>query len=173
MNFIAAVDQNWGIGKDGDLLFHIPEDMRFFRMMTKEKVVVMGRETLLSFPDAKPLKNRTNIVLSRNPAFCPEGVVVCHDVHALARRLARYNTEDIFVIGGSSVYALLRDYCRKAYVTKIDARRDADKFIADMDTLENWTQTETSEKKEHNGIGFRFVTYENKCVKPLEEIDEI
>ena len=77
MNLIAAADEAWGIGKDGGLLAHLPGDMKYFRETTQGKVVVMGRKTLESFPGGRPLKNRTNIVLTRNGAYQPEGVRVC------------------------------------------------------------------------------------------------
>ena len=100
MNLIAAVDKNWAIGYQNKLLTSIPEDMKFFRQTTTGKVVVMGRKTLESFPGKKPLKNRTNIVLTKNPSYQAEGAIVVHNEDELREELKKYDSEDIFVIGG-------------------------------------------------------------------------
>lgn len=87
MNLIAAVDNNWAIGKNNQLLVRIPMDQKFFREMTTGKVVVMGRKTLESFPNSRPLKNRTNIVLTHNPSYEVEGAVVVHSLDELHKEL--------------------------------------------------------------------------------------
>ena len=120
MNLIAAVDENWAIGYQNKLLTSIPEDMKFFRETTTGKVVVMGRKTLESFPGKKPLKNRTNIILTKNPSYQVEGAVMVHDLDELHKELEKYNSEDIFVIGGESIYRQLLDECDTAYITKIE-----------------------------------------------------
>ena len=107
MNLIAAVDKNWAIGYQNKLLTSIPEDMKFFRQTTTGKVVVMGRKTLESFPGKKPLKNRTNIVLTKNPSYQAEGAIVVHNEDELWEELKKYDSEDIFVIGGESIYRQL------------------------------------------------------------------
>lgn len=170
MNFIVATDNAWGIGNDGDLLYKNPEDMKFFRTMTEGKVVVMGRKTLLSFPNAKPLKNRVNIVLSTDSTFSPNGVIVCKNTIELSLELAKYADEDIFVIGGSAVYELLCDCCDTAYITKIDDTRPADSFIPNMDERDGWTMTEKSGEKEYNGLRFWFTTYKNINIKRVDEL---
>ena len=121
MNQIVAVDRNWAIGKDGELLVSIPEDMKFFRTMTKGKTVIMGRKTLESFPGGRPLKGRRNIVLTRQENIDLKGAERAASVEdALA--LVRGETEDnVFVIGGSSVYDAFLPYCQKCYVTKTSA----------------------------------------------------
>ena len=119
MNLIAAADENWAIGKDGGLLAHLPGDMKFFRETTKEKVVVMGRKTLESFPGKKPLKNRVNIVLTRNTDYAPEGVTLCGSVEEALELLKQYDSEDVFIIGGGTVYRAFLPYCKKAYITHI------------------------------------------------------
>ena len=93
MNLIAAVDNNWAIGKNNQLLVRIPMDQKFFREMTTGKVVVMGRKTLESFPNSRPLKNRTNIVLTHNPSYEVEGAVVVHSLDELHKELEKYNSE--------------------------------------------------------------------------------
>ncbi|MCQ4727884.1 dihydrofolate reductase, partial [Anaerotignum faecicola] len=104
MKTIVAVDRNWGIGRDGGLLTHLPEDMKFFRTTTKNKIVIMGRKTLESFPEGKPLKNRINILLTGNYDYCPEGTVICHSVEEVLEAVRGYDSEDVYIIGGQSVY---------------------------------------------------------------------
>ena len=111
MNLIAAVDNNWAIGKNNQLLVRIPMDQKFFREMTTGKVVVMGRKTLESFPNSRPLKNRTNIVLTHNPSYEVEGAVVVHSLDELHKELEKYNSEDIYIIGGQKIYEQLVDEC--------------------------------------------------------------
>ena len=119
MNLIAAVDKNWAIGYQNKLLTSIPEDMKFFRQTTTGKVVVMGRKTLESFPGKKPLKNRTNIVLTKNPSYQAEGAIVVHNEDELREELKKYDSNELYVIGGGSIYEMLIPYCDTAYITKI------------------------------------------------------
>ena len=123
MNLIVAVDENWAIGKDNKLLVSIPSDMKFFRETTTGKVVVMGRKTLESFPNGLPLKNRTNIVLTRNRDYQVKDAIVVHSVPELLVKLDKYSSEDVYVIGGDSVYQELLPYCDVAHVTKIKIGR--------------------------------------------------
>ena len=104
MNIIAAVDKNWAIGKNNELLVRIPMDQKFFRETTTGKVVVMGRKTLESFPNGLPLKNRTNIVLTHNPAYQVKDAIVVHSMEELHRELEKYDTNDVYVIGGQKIY---------------------------------------------------------------------
>lgn len=160
MNAIVAVDQNWAIGNEGRLLFSIPEDMEFFREKTSNKVVVMGRTTLESFPNGRPLKNRVNIVLSRRMDYAPEGVITVHDLEGLRRELAPYKESDIFVIGGGMVYRLLLDWCDRVYVTHIEtAARAADTSFPKLTGL-GFHLTEESERKQSGDLYYRFCVYE-------------
>ena len=138
MNIIASADQNWAIGKDNQLLIHIPEDMKRFRRMTTGNVVVMGRKTLESFPNQAPLKDRVNIVMTRNTDYQPKGVVVVHSVEELEKELEKYNTDDVFVIGGDSIYKQLLDLCDTAHITKIDYAYEADSYFPNLDEREDW-----------------------------------
>lgn len=159
MNIIVNVAKNWAIGKDGGLLFHFSKDMRFFKEHTTGKIIIMGRKTLDSLPGGRPLPNRTNIVLSRNPAFSREGVTVCNNGIELAS-LLKDVTEDIYVIGGESLYRELLIFCDTAYVTKVEAAvENADAFMVNLDESPDWTVTEESEEFEEKGLKFRFVTY--------------
>ena len=167
MNLIVAVDQNLGIGCDGQLLFHIPEDMRFFRSMTEGKIVVMGRKTLQSLPSGNPLPNRTNIVLTADPAFSVPGVLCCHSYGELESCLAHFPPEDVFLIGGASLYQALYDCCSYAYITRIESVRPADAAFPDLFSQPNWHLTGQSEWKHHKGLSFRFCTYHNKIPAPM------
>ena len=168
MNFIVSVDKNWAIGKNNDLLFHISADMKYFKETTWGKTVVMGDRTLLSLPGAKPLKGRENIVLTLDKDFSPEGVTVCHGTGELEKVLGeKVDTDDVFVIGGATIYRLLMPYCKKAYITKVSSTGDADVFIPDLDALGNWRIISESDVMSENGLEFRYLVYENNSVKPL------
>lgn len=163
MNIIAAADKNWGIGKENRLLDNIPEDMKFFREKTMGKAVIMGKNTFLSFPNQKPLPKRLNIVLTRDKSFCPEGVVVCDSMEkAIAEAKNEYKDEDIFFIGGASVYEESEKYCDTAYITKIDNSYDADRFLLNFDEKENWRVKEEEMLKTEKGIYITFVTYKKE-----------
>ena len=162
MNLIVAVDKNWAIGKDNKLLVSIPDDMKFFRETTTGKVVVMGRKTLESFPNSKPLPNRVNIVLTRDKAYDAKGAVVVHSKEELDNELKKYNTDDIFIIGGESIYRLMLDECDRAFVTYVDYGYDADTYFPNLDEALNWKLAEESEEQTYYDIEFYFRTYINE-----------
>lgn len=164
MKAIVVVDETWGIGKDGKLLTHLPEDMKFFRTVTKGKVVVMGRKTLQSFPGGKPLKNRINIVITSDRTLAEEGIIVCHSVDETLSRLKEYDSDDIYIIGGQSVYEQFLPYCDTAYVTRMKRDFGADTWFANLDELEGWEAAETGEEKEYEGLRFAFWTYKNRKI---------
>ncbi|MDO4530466.1 MAG: dihydrofolate reductase [Bacillota bacterium] len=159
MNLIVAVDEKWGIGRDGDLLQRISADMKYFREKTTGNVMVMGRKTLESFPNKKPLPNRVNIVLTANKAYEAEGVVLCHDMADLPEVLKGYSDKEIFIVGGGSIYAQLLPMCKRAYVTKICNTYPADTFFPDLDAHPDWVLAEKGEEQEENGIRFSFDLY--------------
>ena len=133
MKLIAAIDNHWNIGKDGGRLVHIPQDMKFFREKTMGKVVVMGRKTLESFPGKKPLKGRTNIVLTTDPEYTAAGdVIIVHSLEELAGVLSGYDENDIFVIGGGSIYRQLLPMCQTAYITKVNVCCEADTSLCGL-----------------------------------------
>ena len=152
MKLIVAVDNNWGIGKDGDLLLSIPEDMKFFRETTRGKVLVMGYNTLLSFPGGKPLPGRLNLVLNNEPGCRVKGAVVCESIEQLFRLLGSFDGGDVFVIGGGSIYRQLLPWCDTAYITKMRFDGDADTFIPNLDEAEEWSVVSESEMMEHDGV---------------------
>ena len=159
MKAIVAVDLNWGIGYRGNLLQRIPEDMKFFKKMTIGKVVIMGRETFESLPGKEPLKDRINIVLSKNESFNNEKVTICRSLKKLFCELEKYNSDDVFVIGGESVYSQLLSSCTEAYVTKIENKYLADKYLFDLDKNKEWKLISTSNQQTYEGTHFKFIKY--------------
>lgn len=160
MNLIVAVDKNWAIGKDNRLLVSIPQDMKFFREQTKGKVVAMGRKTLESFPGGQPLKNRVNVVMTSDKNYEVNGVVVVHTVEEMTEELKKYEPEDIYVLGGGSVYRQLLPYCNKAYVTRIDHAYDADTYFPNLDEDPEWEMTKTSDEQTYFDLEYVFTIYE-------------
>ncbi len=161
MNLIVVVTKDYAIGKDNALLFHLPKDLAFFKEKTLNKVIIMGEKTYYSLPK-RPLPKRTTIVLSNNPNFNEEGVIIARSVDELMEEVSKFNSEDVFVCGGASVYNLLMDNCSKAYITKIDKIVPADTYIYNLEEKENWKKIYESETMEENGVPFRFETYINE-----------
>lgn len=159
MNLIVAVDRNWAIGKNNQLLVSIPDDMKFFRETTTGKVVVMGRKTLESFPGGRPLKNRTNIVLTTDVNYEIDDAIIVHSKDELDRILAEYNSDDVYIIGGESIYRLMLDECSRAFVTYVDYSYDADTYFPNLDDNPDWKLTEESEEQTYYDLEFYFRTY--------------
>ena len=158
MNLIVAVDKNWAIGRDGDQLIYIPEDLKHFKALTTGHPVILGRKTLATFPGGRPLKGRRNLILSRDPAFAPEGAEVFPDLDQLLSAAPA----DSFVIGGASVYRTLLDRCDTAYVTKVHVQPESDTFFPNLDGDAGWYLAETLQSGEENGIAFEMVLYRRK-----------
>lgn len=165
MRAIFHADREWGIGKGNDLMFRLPLDMKFFRETTAGKVVVMGLNTLRSFPGGKPLKGRTNIVLC--PDDVEEDVITVHSLDELLAQVKQYPADDVFIIGGASVYRLLIPYCTQVLVTRVDAVGGADTFVPDLDADGNFELVQKSAPVSDNGYTIFFCTYENKAPKPF------
>lgn len=162
MNLIVNVDSNWAIGYRGKLLVSIPEDMKFFRSETTGKVVVLGRKTLDTFPGGQPLKNRTNIILTRNPNYQVKGSIICHSVEEVLEELKKYNSEDVYIIGGDSIYKEFLPYCDVAHVTRTDHVYDADAWFPNLEEDPAWVLTGESEEKTYFDLEFRFCRYERR-----------
>ena len=159
MKVIVAVDRQWNIGNKGGLLFRLPLDMKFFRTQTTGKIVVMGRKNLESFPNGKPLKNRVNIVLSRDPEYSVEGATVVADVEALTEALKEYDTDDVYVIGGEAIYRLLLPLCDTAVITHVDAvAEEADKKFPEL-SEEEWKLEKVIDEAEDNGYNVKWCIY--------------
>lgn len=162
MNLIVAVDQNWAIGKDNKLLVSIPADMKMFREETSGKVVVMGRRTLESFPNGLPLKNRTNIVITRDADFDAKGAIVVHSIDEALEEIRKYPSEEVYCIGGDSIYKQMLPYCDTAHVTKIDFAYEADAYFPNLDEDPDWEITAESEEQTYFDLEYAFVKYERK-----------
>ena len=162
MNLFVAADANWGIGRENKLLVSIPADMKFFRTTTTGKVVIMGRKTLESFPGGLPPKNRVNIVITRDKNYKVKDAVVVHSIEEALEEAKKYSQEDVYVIGGDSIYKQMLPYCTKAHVTKIDFAYEADTFFPNLDEDEQWEVTERSEEQTYFDLEYEFRTYERK-----------
>ena len=162
MNIIVAVDENWAIGYRGDLLVRIPADHKMFRTETIGKVVVLGRKTMDTFPGGLPLAGRTNIVLTRNPEYQVKDAIVVHSVEELLAELKNYDTKDVYVIGGDSVYSQLLPYCDTAHVTKIDRSYEADTYFPNLDASGEWEITAESDEQSYFDTTYHFLKYERK-----------
>ena len=165
MNFIVAVDNNYAIGKNGTLIYNLPSDLAYFKKVTSGKVVVMGDKTFLSLP-RHPLPNRTNIVMTLTDETY-DGAITVRSVDELKQVIKNYNIDDVFVIGGASIYNLLMDYCKFAYITKIDASELADTYINNIEEKGTWRLVSSSEKQTENGLDFKFCIFENYNIKNL------
>lgn len=162
MKAILCADKNWGIGYQNRLLVSIPSDMKFFRETTTGKVVVMGRKTLESFPNGLPLKNRVNVVLTGNRDYEAKGAVLVHSEEELLKELEKYPAEDIYVIGGESIYRMMLPYCDTVLVTKVDRAFQADTFFPDLDCMAEWEMTEEGEEQTCFDLEYRFTTYRRR-----------
>ena len=159
MNIIVAVDKNWAIGKNNKLMWSIPADMKFFRETTKGNIVIMGRKTLESFPQGQPLKNRVNIVITKNPDYKGKDAVV---VHSIDEAIAESKKEEgeTYVIGGESIYRAMLPYCDTALVTKIDHAYDADTYFPNLDADKDWQMTKISDEQTCFDLEYYFTVYE-------------
>lgn len=162
MNAIVAVDNNWAIGCKNSLLVRIPADHKNFRQETTGKVVVLGRKTLETFPQGMPLPNRTNIILSTNPDYQVKDAVVVHSKEELDAELNKYPTEDVYIIGGESIYRLMLPECDVVHVTKIDHDYEADAWFPNLDLDGAWEVTAESEEQTYFDLPYYFVKYERK-----------
>lgn len=162
MNIIAAVDSHWAIGNKNELLVRIPNDHKHFREETTGKVVVFGRKTLATFPQGMPLPGRTNILLTKNPDLQVKGATVVHSVDELLKEIKQYETEDVYVIGGESIYRQLLDYCDTAHLTMIDHSYAADAYFPNLDENPDWEITAESDEQTYFDLAYTFVKYQRK-----------
>lgn len=161
MKAIVAVDNNWGIGKDNSLLVHLPRDLQFFKDKTYGKVIVMGRQTLESFPGGKPLPGRTNIVLTSNEDY-PAPCEICCSSDELFRCISGYDEEDVFIVGGEQIYREFISDCNLIYVTKINAIFPADRYFPNLDKNPQWELVYEGEPIEENEMVFKFCEYRRR-----------
>lgn len=159
MKAIVAVDLNWGIGCGGKLLQTIPEDMKFFKEATLGNVVVMGRETFESLPGKSPLKDRINIVLTRDKSFCDSRLTICNSVEETLEKLKQYDSDNVYIIGGEAIYNEFLPYCNEIFITKIQKEYDADKYFPNIDIDKTWVLESVSEMKQYMDVNYNFNKY--------------
>jgi len=159
MNLIVAVDKNWAIGKNNQLLVSIPADKKLFRDETLGKVVIMGRKTLESLPGGQPLYGRTTVVLTRNPEYKVKGAIVCHSVEEVLKEVEGYAPEDIFVAGGQEIYEAFLPYCTVAHVTYIDYEYLADTYFPNLDKSPEWVMDLETEEETYFDLCYTFRRY--------------
>ena len=166
MNIILAADRKWAIGKNNDLLIHLPGDLKYFKKMTTGKTVIMGRKTLESLPGGKPLPNRRNIILTRSEDFQATGAEVLHSIEEVLHLIKSGNLEsdEVFVIGGAEIYKQMIPYCDKFYITKIDAELPADRYFVDLDGIDELKITWKGPTEEYEGTKYQHVLYEREKI---------
>lgn len=160
MNIIAAVDNNWAIGRDGHLLVSIPNDMKLFRQETEGKVIILGRKTLATFPGKRPLENRKNIILSEDRELQVKDALVLNSVEEVLNEVKKYRSEDVYVVGGASIYEQFLTYCDVAHITKIDFEYFADRHMPNLDRDGEWKITEESDEQTYFDLCYTFTKYE-------------
>lgn len=160
MNIIVTVDARWAIGNGDKQLVQIPRNQKLLMEETAGKVLVMGRKTLVNLPQGMPLQGRTTIVLSRKRDFQVKGAKVVHSVESLLKELEQYRDEDIYVVGGESVFKQLIPYCKVAHVTKMDHTYAANKFFPNLDKEAGWKLTADSDEQIYFDIAYEFLKYE-------------
>ena len=161
MKAIVAVDEYYGIGKDGNLLFRISDDLKRFKKLTEGRAVIMGRRTLESLPGGKPLPDRINFVLTQNKEYNQLGIIPIHSLDEMQEIFQTLRSDNIFVIGGASVYAQLLEYCDTVYMTKVYKHEIADAIFPDLPNDE-WNPVSKSDRltDEKTGLVFRYLVYE-------------
>lgn len=171
LNAIVAVDEKWGIGRDNDMLFSIPDDMKYFRKMTLGSLVVYGKNNLLSYPGGKVLPKRRNVILSTTLQPSEEYELV-RNIDELFELLKNETERRIFVVGGAMVYEQLLPYCTAAYVTKMYRDFDGEKFFPNLDEIPQWRLEEEGELLEFEGLHYRFTKYVNTNVKSSSSLSD-
>lgn len=162
MNLIVAVDKNWAIGYQNKLLVSIPSDMRFFKEQTSKKVVIMGKNTLESFPGGRPLMNRVNIVIALEKDYKVKDCIVVYSIEEALETVKKYRSEDIYIIGGASIYRQMLPYCDLAYITKIDYEYQADTYFPNLDEMDEWVLEKESDEQTYYDLPYTFCRYERK-----------
>ena len=174
MNAIVCVDENWGIGKDNNLLISIPDDMKFFVETTKNNIIVYGRKTLFSFKNKSPLKNRLNIVFTKNNSiendytefnnikFISNKDELLQLLNNIKKDYPEYLGSEVYICGGESIYKLLLNDCKKIYVTKVFKSFNADSYFPNLDKDDNFKLSRKSEIFNYEDIKYQFLEYINE-----------
>lgn len=155
---------NRGIGKNGKLLWHIPDDLRHFKRLTLGHPVIMGRKTFESIVEylGSPLPDRINIVISRNKNYQPKGAIICHSLDKALEEASKLDQEEIFIGGGAQLYEQALSRTDKLYLTLVDASPEADTFFLDYSAF---SRKISEESHEHDGLHYTWVELE----KPLSK----
>lgn len=162
MNIIVAADENWAIGHNGSMLVNIPADQKMFRNETAGKVVVTGRKTLETYPQGQPLGGRVNIILSRDKNYKVSNAIVAHSKEELMDILKNYDSEDIYIAGGASIFEMMLPECDTVHVTKIDHSYVADKFFMNLDKSDDWEIVADSDEQVYFDLTYCFLKYQRK-----------
>lgn len=160
MNAIAAVSRDWGIGRAGELLFHIPEDLRRFRALTTGGTVIMGRKTLDSLPGGRPLPNRRSVILTRSASFARPGVEAAHSLEEALALTRGQDPERVWVCGGEEIYRLLLPWCRTCHITRVYDAPESDAFFPNLDRLPQWKLTRSEAALAYGDTAYQFLVYE-------------
>lgn len=163
LNLIACIDENYGLSWQNNLLYQLPFDLAHFKQLTLNKVVIMGYNTFMSLPLQQPLKNRINIVLSKNHQL--SNCLCFTSLNQLFNYLNDNNFPEVFVIGGATIYQQLLPYCTKAYLTIVQGQKTADTFFPKIFDLANWKLREKSLTYTYNQTKYCFTIYQNEQVK--------
>ena len=162
MNAYVVADQRWAFGRNGGLLFSLPADLDRFHSLTQNGTVIMGPERLEFFTGGTPLPQRRNIIVTRNPSLLPEGTEVVSSPEKALARAGGPEAENLWIIGGGSIYAALLSRCRRVYLTRVETLvEESDTFFPNLDKLPNWEVASTGDPMEENGLKFRFLEYVN------------
>lgn len=159
MKIIATVDNRWGIGYNRKALVSIPADMRFLNTETLGKVIVMSRSTMEALPGGRPLKNRTSFVLTRETGFRDPEAIVVHSLGQLKSMLEKYDTNNIYIVGGEYLFNNLLNECDVVYLTKVDFTYQADAFFPNLDESKEWVLAAESDEDTYYDMDFRTAVY--------------
>ncbi len=168
MNCIAAVSSEWGLGKNNQLLFHIPEDMKRFRRLTTGGTLILGRKTLESFPGGRPLPSRRHLVLTRQTNYQPEGVEIFHSTDDVLQAIKNLPEEQVWIAGGGEIYRAFLPYCRIAYITFVNESPASDTFFPDLTVNPSWKLNKESDLFQHEAsdrtVFYKFCEYINTAL---------
>ena len=160
MNLVVAVNNDWGIGYNNTQSIVIPEDRQHLQKITKGGTIIVGRKTFEDF--GRPLPNRKNIVMTRDRNFMAGSVIVAHSVDEVLAKIADESTDNVFVLGGESIYNLFLPMCSYAYITKVEASPLSDTFFPNLDESPDWSLDDHGETRESKGIRYSFNKYSKK-----------
>ena len=169
MNLIVACDLECSIGREGGLLTYLPEDLKRFKKITMDNIMIMGRKTVDSLPGGRLLPDRQTWILTHDLSYKKEGAKIFHSfehINAFIKK-KRIPTSSIFVCGGAEIYKLFLPYCKKAYITQIHHSFKGDVYIPDVSEMPGWYLTYRSDLQKYKEIRYEYLLYENKSYTQL------